>query len=99
MDHIINGTGPTLAGPGFGGTATADYLWLNPTFSINAAVSGTNVVITVPTESWHGYQLQYKNDLLDSNWSNLGSPVGGNDVLQTLIDPGIGTNRFYRVWY
>src|ERR1039457_4021554 len=31
LNHIINGTGAALSGPGFGGTATANYLWLNPT--------------------------------------------------------------------
>jgi hypothetical protein len=97
MDHIINGTGATLAGPGFGGTATANSLWLNPTFSINPGVSPANASVTFPTESWHSYQLQYKNALTDPSWSNLGSPVGGNDALQTIIDPTPTTSRFYRI--
>jgi hypothetical protein len=97
MDHIINGTGATLAGPGFGGTATANSLWLNPTFSINPGVSPANASITCPTESWHSYQLQYKNALTDPSWSNLGSPVGGNDTLQTINDPTSATSRFYRI--
>ncbi|MEI9864400.1 MAG: hypothetical protein WDN00_07550 [Limisphaerales bacterium] len=46
LDHIINGTGDTLAGPGFGGTAKAGSLWLNPTFSISAAIVGASPSIT-----------------------------------------------------
>ncbi|MDB6067594.1 MAG: hypothetical protein JWR26_3802 [Pedosphaera sp.] len=97
LDHIINGTGATLAGPGFGGTAKANSLWLTPTFSINAGMSGSNMSISLPTESWHSYQLQYKNGLMDPGWSNLGSPIGGNDTLQGIDDPTSAINRFYRI--
>ncbi len=97
MNHIINGTGPSLYGPGFGGTATANYLWLNPTFSINAGMSGSNMTLSFPTESWHSYQLQYKNALTDPSWSNLGGLVGGNDTLQTISDLTSATNRLYRI--
>jgi hypothetical protein len=95
--HIINGTGATLSGPGFGGTATANCLWLKPAFSISPAVLGTNASITFPTESWHAYQLQYMNTLTDPGWSNLGSPVGGNDELKLIQDPTSATGRFYRI--
>jgi hypothetical protein len=97
LNHIINGTGAALSGPGFGGTATANYLWLDPTFSINAGVSGSGMSISFPSESWHGYQLQYKNALTDPSWSNLGGLVGGNDTLQTISDSTSATNRFYRI--
>ena len=99
LNHVINGTGLTLSGPGFGGTATFNSLWLTPTFSLNAGVSGSNASITFPTESWHSYQLQYKNNLTDPGWTNLGSPIGGNDLLQTILDSTPSTNRFYRVGY
>ena len=99
LNYIINGTGATLSGPGFGGTAKASYLWLNPTFSINAALSGANASITFPTESWRSYQIQYKNNMTDPSWSNLGSPVGGNDVLQTISDLTSAPNRFYQIVY
>ena len=95
--HVINGTGATLSGPGFGGTATANCLWLNPTFSISDAVIGAGASITFPSESWHSYQLQYKNALTDPSWTNLGSPVGGNDVLQLIDDSTPATNRFYQI--
>ena len=95
--HIINGTGSGVVGPGWGGTAYANYLWLNPTIYASADLSGPNVAVSFPSESWHSYQLQYKNALTDSSWSNLGSPVGGNDTLQMVTDSTSATNRFYRV--
>ncbi len=97
LDSIINGAGPAVSGPGYGGTATANCLWLNPTFSINAGVSGANMSVSFPTESWHSYQPQYKNALTDPSWSNLGSPIGGNDTLQTIDDSTSATSRFYQV--
>jgi hypothetical protein len=60
-------------------------------------MSGPNIAVSFPSESWHGYQLQYKNALTDSSWSNLGSRVGGNDTLETITDSTSATNRFYRV--
>jgi hypothetical protein len=97
LNHVINGTGATLSGPGFGGTAKANSLWLNPTFSISSLVIGANASITFPSESWHSYQLQYKNALTDPIWFNLGSPVGGNDTQQMIGDGTSATNRFYRI--
>ena len=97
LTHMINGTGPTLSGPGFGGTATFNCLWQEPTFSLNAGMSGANASISFPSESWHSYQLQYKNAVTDSGWSNLGGLVGGNDTLQTITDSSSATSRFYRI--
>jgi hypothetical protein len=96
MTHIINGTGATLTSGN--STATANYLWLNPTnIYASAGMSGPNFAVSFPSESWHGYQLQYKNALTDSSWSDLGSVVGGNDALQTITDSTSSSNRFYRV--
>ncbi|HTY87354.1 MAG TPA: hypothetical protein VMB80_07810 [Candidatus Acidoferrum sp.] len=95
INHIINGTGNTV-GPTFG-TAYANTLWANPTFYASSGMRGTNVAISFPSESWHAYQLQYRNALTDSGWSNLGGLVGGNDALQTIIDPPTAAKRFYRV--
>jgi hypothetical protein len=97
MTHIINGTGATLTSGV--NTATANYLWLNPNFAVSAGLdsTGTNFAITLPTESWHTYQLQYKNAVTDPSWSNLGSLFGGNDTLETITDPTLAASRFYRV--
>lgn len=96
MTHIINGTGATLNSAVT--TATANYLWLDPTFGLRAGLdpAGANIAITLPTESWHGYQLQYKSALTDPGWLNSGAPFGGNDTLETVaISPSSGA-RFYR---
>ncbi len=97
INHIINGTGSAV-GPSFG-TAYANYLWLNPTFAASAGldVTGTNIAVSFPSESWHSYQLQYKNAITNPGWSNLGGLVGGNDALQTITDSASSSNRFYRV--
>jgi hypothetical protein len=97
MTHIINGTGSTLTTSV--NTATANYLWQNPTFNVSASldITGTNINITLPTESWHTYQLQYKNNVTDPSWSNLGSLFGGDDVLETIPDSASTDSRFYRI--
>ena len=97
--HIINGTGPSLFGPNFAGPAMTNCLWMDPTFSVYEGPNTSNASITFPSESWHSYQVQYKNALTDPTWLNLGNPVGGNDVLQSITDPSWSTNRFYRVGY
>jgi hypothetical protein len=97
MTHIINGTGATLSSAVT--TATANNLWLNPTFALSAGLdgSGTNFAITLPTESWHAYQVQYRNAATDPNWLNLGGRFGGNDTLETITDPTSAPSRFYRI--
>jgi hypothetical protein len=97
MTHIINGTGSTL-NTGVT-TTTANILWLNPTFSVSAGlgVTRTNINITLPTESWHSYQLQYKNNVPDPSWLNIGSLFGGDDTLETITDSASSSSRFYRV--
>ena len=95
INHIINGIGGTV-GPSFG-TAYANYLWLNPTFAIIAGLRRVEHHVSFPTESWHSYQLQYKNILDGSKLVKSWRPVGGNDTLQTISDSNLATNRFYRI--
>jgi hypothetical protein len=95
INHIINGTGPTV-GPSFG-TATANCLWLNPAFSANAGFNGSNFAVSFPTESWHSYQVQFKKSLNSSSWSNLNNTISGTDTLQSVPDSVTATNRFYRI--
>jgi hypothetical protein len=95
MTHIINGTGATLT-TGVT-TATANSLWLNPSFGIGSVQDGANLSLSVPTESWHLYQLQYKNDLNDSNWLSFGNPFRGDDTLDLLSIPISAGNRLFRI--
>ncbi len=97
MTHIVNGSGNTLnAGVT---TATANYIWQNPEFSLSAGscIIGGNIRISLPTESWHTYQLQYKNSPADPNWLNVGSILGGDDTVETISDSTLPVGRFYRV--
>jgi hypothetical protein len=96
INCIINGTGSTV-GPSFGTAYGASSLWPHPTFNAGAISDGTNVTVLFPSESWHSYQLQYKNALTNPGWLNLGELVGGNDVLQSINDSFSTTNRYYRV--
>jgi hypothetical protein len=95
MTHIINGTGATLT-TGVT-TTTANLLWAYPMFSLSARMNGTNLEVSLPTESAHTYQLQYKNMLTDPAWSNLGAQFGGIDTLQTISPATSSSNRFYQV--
>ena len=48
--------------------------------------------------SGHGYQVQYKNALLDVSWTSLGSPVTNSAANSSYIDTtAAGATRFYRV--
>lgn len=95
MTHIINGTGNTLT-TGVT-TATANQLWLHPTFGIDSIQNGANLDIFVPTESWHSYQLQFKNDLNDPSWSVLGNSFRGDDTLDVISTPISTGNRILRI--
>ena len=95
MTYIINGTGATLnAGVT---TTTANSLWQNPLFNISALQTNNHFNITVPTESWHSYQLQYKNRLTDPTWSPLAGLLMGDDTLDLIATPLPSSNRFYRI--
>jgi hypothetical protein len=46
----------------------------------------------------HGYQVQYKNALLDPSWTNLGAPVTNSAPTSSYSDTAAsGNTRFYRV--
>ena len=69
----------------------------NPLFTINAASSGTNIIVSFSTQTGFSYQVQYKNYLTDSDWLALGGPIIGNNIAQTVGDLTSENSRFYRV--
>lgn len=81
-------------------TATSDcnanFLMLIPVFAINVTQTGTNIVISFPTQSGFNYQVQYKNDLTDAVWSPFGG-VAGDNTVKSVNDPATSHTRFYRV--
>ena len=66
-------------------------------FTINASYDGTNVVISFLTQSGFNYQVQYKDNLTDANWTLLGSSISGSNAVQSATDLAGGDSRFYRV--
>ena len=66
-------------------------------FTVNASDNNTNVLISFLTQSGLSYQLQYKNNLTDANWTPVGSSLSGNNAVQSVADLVGGNSRFYRV--
>jgi len=78
-----------------GKTFQASFSYSPPLFAITATRTGTNIVISFPTQSGFNYQVQYKNDLTDAVWNPLGS-VAGDNTVKSITDPVMGNVRFYR---
>jgi hypothetical protein len=57
----------------------------------------------LPTLTWlalrsRSYQLQYKNDLTQTDWTNSGNPITAtNNAASTSTTIGPDFQRFYRV--
>ncbi len=94
----------------FGGNPGGDGVTINTGFfmlipvsanpvTLSAVRSGGNIVMSLPTRTGLGYQVQYKNKLTDPSWTTLplGSPIIGNGLVQSASDPIAGSSRFYRV--
>lgn len=64
---------------------------------INAAYVGTNVVISFMADSGFSYQVEYKNNLTDANWTPLCNSAFGSNLVQSVSDSIDESNRFYRV--
>jgi hyaluronate lyase len=78
-----------------GKTFQGSFSYSPPPFAITATRTGTNIVISFPTQSGFNYQVQYKNDLTDAVWNPLGS-VAGDNTVKSITDPVMGNVRFYR---
>jgi len=65
--------------------------------AISVAVSGMNISLSFPTQTGFNYQVQYNNSVSGGIWSPLGSPITGNNAVQSTTDT-VGTNAcFYRL--
>jgi hypothetical protein len=66
--------------------------------SLDAAIYGTNFILSWPSVSGQLYQIEYKDDLGAANWAPLGSPIvaTGAPILLT-NNPASPTERFYRL--
>jgi uncharacterized membrane protein len=65
-------------------------------FSLAITRSGTNVVVSFPTETGFDYDLRFQTSLTDTNW-NLLATIPGNGAARSLTDPATNAARVYRV--
>lgn len=84
-----------------GNEVNVNFLMLVPATPkpmVAATITGGNIMLSFPTQNGYSYQVQYKNDLTDVNWTPLGSPISGNNAVQSVNDSSSGnSHRFYRV--
>ena len=64
-------------------------------FSLTITRSGTDVVVSFPTEAGFNYDLEYKTQLTATDWSRL-TTVPGDGSTRSVSDPLSDTPRFYR---
>ena len=78
----------------------ADTIWIGaPQFSL-IGVGATNGIATVTWNSVAGlaYQVQYRTNIVQTNWLNLGPAITATNNTASVTDPvGSGVQRFYRV--
>ncbi len=88
----------TLHGVGGGGSIWYDdmNLRLVQPVAITPARSGANIQLSFPTQISTSYQVLYKNDLSDAQWT-LVETVPGDGSVKTVSYPATGQRRFYRV--
>ncbi len=106
LQFIVTATGPSTILQ-FGGQDDPAYLGLDdvtvepiPTILFQA-VNRTNNAIQFSWNTMTGlvYQVQYKTNLLQTNWINLGGSYPTTNTLMTTSDViGNDSQRFYRVW-
>jgi uncharacterized membrane protein len=65
-------------------------------FSLTITRSGTNVVVSFPTEASFSYNVQSKASLTETNWNQL-TTIPGNGSTRSVADPATNAARFYRV--
>jgi hypothetical protein len=64
---------------------------------VTPSLSSGNIVLSFPTQNGFNYQVQYKNNLNDPNWTSMGSLIPGNGAVQSASDLLGAGPRFYRV--
>jgi hypothetical protein len=74
----------------------ANFLMLVPVLTVNAVQSGTNTVVSFPTQSGFNFQLQYTTNLQNAVWSSI-TNMTGDSTIHSVADPASSGTRFYRV--
>jgi hypothetical protein len=68
-----------------------------PAVAITPSVSGANVNLSFSSVTGYTYTAQFKNNLTDANWNNLGAATNGTGSTIVLTDTHALPNRFYRL--
>jgi hypothetical protein len=81
-----------------GGNVNANYFMLVAvkSITISATTSGTNAVVSFPTQTGSSYSVLYRNSLTTGNWALLAT-VPGDGTVKSVSDPMTGSQRFYKV--
>jgi hypothetical protein len=66
-----------------------------PRTSINATNGGVTIS-WLNQPNWN-YVVQYKTNLADANWTTLSNVTSDSSTVFGMVDPTVGTQRFYRV--
>jgi hypothetical protein len=76
----------------------ANFFMLVPvTPTITASISGSNIILSFPTQSGLNYTVYYKTNLTDPTWTQLGSSVPGDGTVKSVSDGITNSRRFYRL--
>jgi hypothetical protein len=83
------------------GNADANFFMLvpvgAPSVSLSATLSGTDLLVSFPTQTGFTYTLTYKDNLNDPNWTLL-SPIPGDGTSKTVTNVlTFSPQRFYRL--
>ena len=82
-----------LAAPSAGTTNTAALAFPTASATLSAGV----ITFTITTTPGFTYQPQFKNDLADATWTNLGAAIKATSATLNITDtPSPQTRRFYR---
>jgi hypothetical protein len=65
--------------------------------SFNLVAAGTNSVLSWQAPAGPKYQLEYKTNLMDANWTLLGNPVSGSGGSLNFTNQNTSTQDFYRL--
>jgi autotransporter-associated beta strand protein len=85
------------------GNYNANFYQLAPTttgvsiLGLAAVLNGQGATLSFRTLAGYNYQVEYKDNLTDANWTPLGSAISGNGSIQSLSDTPDPSQRFYRV--
>ena len=101
----LDGSQTTLKLAGESQGFNANFFILTPTTAnvtppplvLKVTASGANASLSFYAQTGYTYQIQYKTNLTDASWINLGGPITGNNATNTIPDPIGQQHRFYRI--